>query len=173
MKRLALSAVTITALLFGGGTAIAAGGTTTVDTTPVSFVLTSAACALLPPGTSISGSGTQTSITTTHVHNGVTTVKNATSSRGTATDQANNVYTFEYFNTFRASNSVANPDLFSGLMFDVFRLSGNGSVRLHNGFISTFTGDPTFLTLTIQPGISWGDPIAFAPAPLAAHCDPL
>lgn len=171
MKRVAILAVGVSSLAFGGGSALAAGGGATVDTFPVSFVLSSAACSNLPGGTTINGSGTETSITTIRTdRSGVTMVVNATHARGTATDQAGNAYVFNYSNEFRVSDTTANPATFSGLMTDSFSLSGSGPARLSNGFAARLTTDlATFFSF--QELNSRGDPIDFATG--SAHCDPL
>ena len=89
------------------------------------FVLTSATCPYLPSGTTITGSGPKTSITTTHTDaDGVTKLVNHTHAHGNATDQDGNVYVFNYSNTLRVSNTAANPGVFSGHDTDAFSLAG-------------------------------------------------
>ena len=133
-------------LVFGVTSTSAAasnGGTTVVRSQITTFTspLTSATCPNLPAGTVITASGgTQTSVTTQRTDpTGVTTIHNTTTIRGTATDQNGNAYTFQYSNQFRISNTVANPNVFSGLMTDVFVLSGTGSIGLNNGFVAELT----------------------------------
>ena len=173
MKRIVAVAVAVPVMLvLGMGSALAAGGRTSVESFPVSFVLTSATCSNLATGTTITGSGTETSITTTKTdRNGVTTIINATHAHGTAADQDGNGYVFDYSNEFRASNTVAEPDLLSGLMTDHFSLSGNGPAKLNNGFVANFTARSDFSSFSAQPISSYGDPIGFPDG--TAHCDPL
>jgi hypothetical protein len=168
MKRVALALVV--ALLLGVGTVIAAGGAS-IDTFPVSFVLTSAGCSNLPPGTTVAGSGTETSITSTKDNgDGTVTLINATHAKGTATDQSGNTYVFQYSNEFRATNSAGDPDVFSGFMTDSFSLAGRGPAKLNNGFYSALVTDfATFFTF--DPISDHGDPIDFPTG--TAHCDPL
>lgn len=172
MKRLAISAITVGALALAA-TSGRAADEVTVKGTPVSFTITSDTCSHLPDGTTIEGSGTETSITTTRTDaNGVTTMVNATHANGTATDQAGNVYVFNYSNEFRVSNTVADPRVFSGLMTDSFSLAGNGPARLHNGFVAELTTDfSSFFSWDVRN--SRGDPIDFATGPVVNHCDPL
>jgi hypothetical protein len=170
MKRMAIFAVVVASLGFGGGSALAAGGGATVDTFPVNFVLSSATCSNLPDGTTITGSGTETSMTTIRTdRSGVTMIVNATHARGIATDQAGNEYVFNYSNEFRVSDTTANPGTFSGLMTDSFSLSGSGPARLSNGFTAGITTD--FASFGFQELNSRGDPIDFATG--TAICDPL
>jgi hypothetical protein len=173
MKRTAISAALV-ALLLSTGTATASGGAT-VETIAMTFApLTSDTCPYLPNGTSITWSGTGTSITTSRTAaDGVTTIRNTTHAHGFATDQDGNTYAFNYSNEFRVSNTMADPMVFSGLMTDNFSLAGNGPARLSNGFVAVFTTD--FVSFGFEPLVSRGDPISFAPYPegFTAHCDPL
>jgi hypothetical protein len=171
VKRLVVLAILLGVLVVAVPSAEAANGGTTVDTSPVSFVMSSAACSNLPAGTTIYGSGTEKSITTTIDANGVTTLVNSTHANGTAYDLAGNTYVFNYANSFRASNTVANPAVFSGSMDDAFSLAGNGPASLHNGFNAGFTTDFTSWTWDVKHAN--GDPISFASGPVVAHCDPL
>ena len=143
VKRLITAAVVAVMLvLFQGTSASAAAGGATIGVSDVSFVITSESCSNLPDGTTIEGSGTLKSITTTRTDaNGITTVRNTSHARGTATDQDGNTYVFLYSNEFRVSNSAADPDMYSGLMTDHFSLSGPGPARLSNGFTARFTTD--------------------------------
>ena len=173
MKRTAISAALV-ALLLGAGTATAGGGAT-VETIQMTFApLNSETCSYLPDGTSITWSGTGTSITTSRTDaNGVTTIGNTTHANGFATDQDGNTYAFNYSNEFRISNTLADPTVFSGLMTDSFSLAGQGPATLSNGFVAVFTTD--FVSFGFEPLVSRGDPISFAPYPegFTAHCDPL
>jgi hypothetical protein len=169
MKRIGAVGLAVTMMLvLGMGSALAAGGTS-VESFPVSFVLSSATCSHLPDGTTITGSGTETSVTTIRTdQSGVTTIINATHAFGTAADQNGNGYAFNYSNEFRVSNSVADPDALTGLMTDSFSLAGSGPARLTNGFVANITLAPTF---EAQPISAHGDPISFPDG--TAHCDPL
>jgi hypothetical protein len=167
MRRLALvPAVLAMAVAF----AIPAGASPLIDTFPVSFTIPSGQCSNLAAGTTLTGSGIGKSITIEKTAGDITTIINATHAHGTATDQDGNVYVFNYSNHFRASNTAADPDTFSGLMTDHFSNSGRGPAKLNNGFVANITTDfTTFFTLV--PISSFGDPLSFPDA--AAHCDPL
>jgi hypothetical protein len=153
-------------------TALPAGARPVVETFPVDFTMSSATCSELPNGTSLSGSGLAKSITTERTDgSGVTTIMNATHAHGTSTDQAGNVYVFDYSNEFRVSNTVADPDVFTGLMTDHFSNSGSGPAKLNNGFVAEITFAENFSSFSLQPITSHGDPLSFPDG--AAHCDPL
>jgi hypothetical protein len=172
MKRLAVSAAAVMALLLSAGTTIAADGGATAETIPMSFApLTSETCSSLPAGTSITWSGTGQSITRIRTDAiGVTTIGNVTHAHGIAADQDGNTYNFNYTNTFRISNTLADPAVFSGPMVDSFSLAGQGPIRLHAGFVAIFTNDAG--TFHFAPLHSFGDPIKFTD-PWAHRCDPL
>jgi hypothetical protein len=176
MKRLALSAIVLVMLMLGVTSAEANGGGdggAAVTTDPVSFVLASAACPFLPAGTTVTGSGTETSKTWQKTRrDGATTITNVTRARGTATDQAGNVYVFDYKNRFRISDTAATPGVFSGPMFDAFSLLGKGPARLRNGFVADLTTSD-FVSYSWNVRWSKGDPISFATGAVVAHCDPL
>jgi hypothetical protein len=167
MRRLALvPAILVAALLV----ALPAGASALVETFPVSFTLSSAQCSNLPSGTTLTGSGIAKSITIERTNtSGVTTVINATHAHGTSTDQAGNVYVFNYSNEFRVSNTVADPDVSTGLMSDHFSNSGSGPAKLNNGFVANVTFTPS--SFSVVPISSFGDPLSFPDG--AAHCDPL
>jgi hypothetical protein len=169
LNRLAIGVVAVVALVFTGS-AMAKSHGATIDRSPVSFSLSSATCPNLPAGTTVNGSGPEKSITVDKQRNGVETTINTTHAHGHATDQDGNAYVFNYSNHFRASNTTADPEVFSGKMVDSFSLAGRGPAKLHNGFLARFTTDfATFFNL--QPIQSRGDPISFPDG--AAHCDPL
>jgi hypothetical protein len=154
---------------------VAAAGAT-VETSSVSFTITSGRCHYLSPGTTVTGAGTQKSITTMRTDaNGVTTIQNTTHAHGTATDNSGHTYVFNYSNSFRVSNTVAHPDTFSGMMTDVFSLAGNGPAQLHNGFVAGVTSSDGFVTASWDVRSSRGDPISFATGVIedAHHCDPI
>jgi hypothetical protein len=135
----------------------------------VVFTLTSETCPNLPAGTTLNGSGIESSITIERTNaSGVTTLINATHTHGTSTDQDGNVYVFNYSNEFRVSNTVADPETLTGLMADHFSNSGSGPAKLNNGFVAQITLAPVF---SAQPISSFGDPIGFPDG--EAHCDPL
>jgi hypothetical protein len=167
MKRLALvPAVLMIALI----TALPAGASPLIETFPVDFTLSSAQCSNLADGTTLTGSGIEKSITIERTNaSGVTTVINATHAYGTATDQAGNVYVFDYSNELRVSNTLASPDVFTGVMTDHFSNSGSGPATLNNGFVANVTFTPT--SFSVVPISSFGDPLSFPDG--AAHCDPL
>jgi hypothetical protein len=170
VKRLAIAAVAVLVLAVGAVSASAANGGMT-ETRHVSFVLSSDTCPNLAEGTVVEGSGIETSTTVVRTdHHGITTITNSTRTEGTATDQHGNTYTFLYLNSFRVSNTLDDPGVFSGPMFDSFTLSGHGPANLANGFVAIFTTD--FDTLvSFEPIHSFGDPIDFATG--EARCDPL
>jgi hypothetical protein len=172
MKRLALAAITIVALAVGVTSGIAADGGVSVVRSPATFVLSSNTCPYLPSGTTITGSGESTSVTDTRTDAGkVTKLVIVVHTHGKATDQAGNVYVFNYNNVVRVSNTAATPGLFSGVIIDAFSLEGKGPARLHNGFVADVTTD--FSEFTWDVRYATGDPISFASGPLVHHCDPL
>jgi len=151
------------------GSIVVASNGATVETFPVSFVLTSATCSNLPSETELVGSGTGKSITTTRTdRDGVVTVRNSTHSQGTATDQDGNTYVFNYSNEFRAT---LDGGVYSGFMTDSFAVAGHGPARLNNGFVGHFVSD--FSTFFTVPDVvsSHGDPLDFVTGEV--HCDPL
>jgi hypothetical protein len=175
VKQLVITALASVALTVGLASEVAAGGAT-IETTTVTFTITSAHCQYLPAGTTITGSGTQKSITNVRTDaSGITTIENSTHAHGTATDNHGNTYVFNYSNSFRASNSVASPGTFSGSMTDAFSLAGNGPARLHNGFEAGITSSDGFVSASWNVKSSRGDPISFATGPIEAahHCDPI
>ena len=170
MKRLVLAAAVAAALALTVTPAFAGGGGATIETFPVTFTVSDATCSNLPPGTTITGSGTEKSITVAKTKGGITRLHNTTHANGTATDQDGNTYVFNYSNEFNASDEGNPPGVFSGNMTDSFSLAGKGPARLSNGFRAQFTSDfTTFFSFT--PLSSRGDPIDFTTG--AAHCDPL
>jgi hypothetical protein len=164
-----VTTISVVSLALSLGTIVAASNGATVDTFPVSFVLTSATCSNLPSGTELTGSGAGKSITTTRTdQDGVVTVVNSTHAHGTATDQDGNTYVFNYSNEFRAT---LDEGVYSGLMTDAFTLAGQGPAQLNNGFVGHFMSD--FSSFFTVPNVisSHGDPLDFATG--AVHCDPL
>jgi hypothetical protein len=177
VKRIASSAIALVGLMIGLTSTIAqaADGVPKVETSRPSFELTSATCSNLPGGTTINGSGPQISVTTQRTdRRGVTTIRNGTTTNGTAKDQIGNTYVFHYANEYRISNTPAQPDVFSGTMTDIFTLAGPGPARLRNGFAAEFTtkADLSFV-FSWNVRRTFGDPIGFEPGPFVAHCDPL
>jgi hypothetical protein len=170
VKRLVLTAVAAVALLLPGS-AVAGDTTTTVESFPADFTLSSQQCPNLPEGTTITGTGTGKSITKTMTdRRGITTVFNSSIAPGSATDQDGNRYRFLYSNQFRVSNTTADPDLYTGVMVDLFLLRGSGPARLTNGFLARITTDLGDL-FEFDPINSFGDPINFETG--EAICDPL
>jgi hypothetical protein len=169
LKRLVPAAVAAVVMLLPGA-AQAKQTERKTETSPVTFVIKSENCSMLPRGTTINGTGTLTSITWTTKRRGHRTVTNSSVATGTATDQAGNQYTFVYSNQFRVSNTKGRSRVYSGIMVDVFTLQGTGPATLSNGFLANFTTNFGDLT-RIRPIDAFGDPIDFEA--LAAHCDPL
>jgi hypothetical protein len=169
MRRFVVTTVGVVSVALSLGIVAAASQEATVDTFPVSFVLTSTTCSNLPSGTELMGSGTGKSITTTRTdQDGVVTVRNSTHSHGTATDQDGNTYVFNYSNEFRAT---VDGNVFSGFMTDAFAVAGAGPARLNNGFVGHFVSD--FSSFFTVPDVisSHGDPLDFVTGDV--HCDPL
>ena len=142
----------------------------TTETTAVTFEIKSENCSMLPPGTTISGAGTLTSITWTTKRRGHRTVTNSSLAPGTATDQAGNQYTFLYSNQFRVTKKKGRSRVYSGVMIDLFTLQGTGPATLSNGFLANYTTDLGDLQ-RIRPIDAFGDPIDFEAG--TARCDPL
>jgi hypothetical protein len=134
LKRLVPAAVAAVMMLLPGA-AQAQRTERTTETSAATFEIKSENCSMLPPGTTINGAGTLTSITWTTKRRGHRTVTNSSLATGTATDQAGNQYTFLYSNQFRISNTRARPRVYSGVMVDVFTLQGTGPATLSNGFL--------------------------------------
>jgi hypothetical protein len=169
MRRFVVTTVGVVSLALSLGSIVAASNGATVDTFPVSFVLTSATCPNLPDGTELRGSGTEKSITTTRTdRNGVVTIENSTHAKGTATDEDGNTYVFNYSNEFRAT---LDGDVLSGLMTDTFAVAGRGPASLHNGFVGHFVSDFSSFFTVPEVVSSHGDPLDFATGDI--HCDPL
>jgi hypothetical protein len=172
LKRLVPAAVAAVVMLLPG-TAQAKRTERTTETRPVTIEIKSENCSELPPGTTITGTGTLTSITWTTKRRGHRTVTNSELAPGTATDQAGNQYTFLYSNQSRVSNTRRRPKVYKGIMIDVFTLQGTGPATLSNGFLAKLTTDltPTFDLFRLRPIDAFGDPIEFET--VTAHCDPL
>lgn len=169
MTRFVVTVIGVVSLAFSLGSLVVASNGATVDTFPVSFVLSSDTCSNLPSGTELMASGTGKSITTTRTdQDGVVTVVNSTHSHGTATDQDGNTYVFNYSNEFRAT---LDGGVYSGFMTDAFALTGRGPAHLNNGFVGHFMSD--FSTFFTVPDVisSHGDPLDFVTGEV--HCDPL
>ena len=169
MTRFVVTVIGVVSLAFSLGSLVVASNGATVDTFPVSFVLSSDTCSNLPSGTELMASGTGKSITTTRTdQDGVVTVVNSTHSHGTATDQDGNAYVFNYSNEFRAT---LDGGVYSGFMTDAFALAGRGPAHLNNGFVWHFMSD--FSTFFTVPDVisSHGDPLDFVTGEV--HCDPL
>jgi hypothetical protein len=170
VRRFVITAVSIVAFALVAGPAGAGGGGATAETFPTgTFVITSATCSELAPGTTLTGSGTEKSVTVEKTNNGVTRIHNTSHATGTAVDQDGNTYVFDYSNSFNISDA-GSPGVFTGIMNDHFSLAGNGPARLNNGFQAVFSTDrATFVSLT--PLKSHGDPLDFTT--VTARCDPL
>jgi len=170
LKRLVPAAIAAVVMLLPG-TAQAKRTERTTETRPVTIEIKSENCSMLPPGTTVTGTGTLTSITWTTVRRGHRTVTNSELAPGTATDQAGNQYTFLYSNQSRVSNTRRRPKLYKGIMIDVFTLQGTGPATLSNGFLAKYTTDLTPDLFRLRPIDAFGDPIDFKT--VTAHCDPL
>jgi hypothetical protein len=169
MTRSAVTGISVVSLAVSLSSIVAASNGATVETFPVSFVLTSATCSNLPSGTELMASGTGKSITTTRTdQDGVITVVNSTHAHGTAEDQDGNTYVFNYSNEFRAT---LDGGVYSGHMTDAFALTGSGPAHLNNGFVGQFMSD--FSSFFTVPTVisSHGDPLDFVTGDV--HCDPL
>jgi hypothetical protein len=158
------------ACLTAGAASAGLGGPPTTST--VSFVngagLSNATCSLVPAGTTISWTGPETASTIVRTDaSGVTTISVVAHASGTATDNHANSYAFDYSNAFRVSNSVADPNTFTGTMTDHFSLGGP-ALHLSNGFTANLTTDLS--TFSFDFINSRGDPID---SQGNAHCDPL
>ncbi len=172
MKRIAAVALVIPiVLVLGMGNALATGGGATVESFPVGFELSTDTCSHLPDGASVTGTGTERSVTVVRVIGGVTMIINTTHASGTAVDQDGNTYVFQYSNEFRLFNSPSNQDVFTGLMTDHFSMTGPGPATLVNGFVARITASADFSSFSAQPISSRGDPITFPEG--EEHCDPL
>jgi hypothetical protein len=171
VQRKVVTGLAVLGSLGTSATAVAAGTPPEIKTSPATFTLTSSSCPLLPKGTRLKGSGTERTTTwTTTDAQGVTRVRSAAVARGTATDGANHRYVFSYANTFRVAKAPNGPALYTGLMYDLFSLSGNGPAVLANGFVAVFTTDLGQFA-TFEPVSMFGDPINFKTG--KSHCDPL
>ncbi len=169
MKRAVVTVIGVVSFALSLGAIVVASNGATVETFPVSFVLSSEMCSNLPSGTVLTGSGTEKSITTTRTdRDGMVIVTNSSHAHGTATDQDGNTYVFNYSNEFRAT---LEGGVYTGFMTDSFALAGGGPARLNNGFVGNFESD--FSTFFTVPGVisSHGDPLDFVTGD--THCDPL
>jgi hypothetical protein len=169
MRRYVFTTIGVVSLALSLASIVAASGGATVETFPVSFVLSSTTCSNLPSGTELTGAGTGKSITTTGTdRDGAVIVRNTTHSHGTATDQDGNTYVFNYSNEFRAT---LEGGVYSGFMTDAFAVAGSGPARLNNGFVGYFESDfASFFRLPVVIS-SHGDPLDFVTGEV--HCDPL
>jgi hypothetical protein len=173
LKRSAVLAAALVALSLSAGQASAGlGGPPGVLS--VSFLggdgLSNATCQYVPAGTTISWTGPETATFIARTDaSGVTTVSSVSHASGTATDNHGNAYAFDYSNALRVSNSVADPDTFTGTMTDHFSLAGP-ALHLNNGFIAALTTNFNDV-FVFDPINSRGDPIDFSSG--LAHCDPL
>jgi hypothetical protein len=144
-----------------------------------SFTLSWEQCPNLPAGTVITGSGKGKSTDTTEdKRDGTTTFSNHTTIRGEATDQSGNKYSFFYENSFKISNTLGDPETFSGKMDDLFSLDpkghgkDKGPAQLENGFKAIFTVGPA--GAHFDEISSFGDPLDFSESNNGAPiCDPL
>jgi hypothetical protein len=172
LKRFALVTGLSVALIAGtGAPTSAAGGQITKETFDVSFELSSDYCSQIPEGTFVEGAGSMTVIINTHTNKGVTKLSIVAQSNGSATDQDGNEYVFHYGNIYNTQNSIAEPDIYRGVMVDQFSISGGGPANLSNGFRADIVENFDALTFEVTPVWIKGDPRSFPD--LAVHCDPL
>lgn len=173
MRRLTTTVFVAVAVMLLNTTAALGHAT---ERTNVKFKLTSDTCPKLRAGTTIKGSGRQESVTKTITNaTGTKTVVNYTRTRGTARNQRGVSYKFDYSNSFAVSNTLENPALYAGTMFDTFELVRGEHRALYNGFVATYTTDLA-QAATYTPLYAFGDPIDFTKinnAPGTARCDPL
>ena len=146
-----------------------------VNVFPANWTLTSAQCSLLPPGTTLTGSGTLTDKKSTETEHGTIEEIYDDFASGTAVDQNGKTYSWTYDNYVKVENDDDNQTLFTGRMSDTFRLKGTGSnkgrIKLRNGFDATVVDDRLAGTFEINPKSSYGDPFNFPLGP--GRCDPL
>jgi hypothetical protein len=149
MKRRIAGVVAIAGgLLLGPGFAASAAPP---EERPVTWTLTAAQCPNLPPGTTVTGTGTLREVNTGRV-----TIEQAT---GTATDQAGNVYRWSY--SFRAVSRSGDSQLY----VDHFGLAGAGPAKLNSGLVALVSPDG------VEVIHEFGDPYNFeTDTPI---CDPL
>lgn len=146
--------------------------TVTVSEFDVSWTLTDAQCSFVPPGTKIDGTGSLVVVFTESTNRrGETTWDFDARAHGSATDQDGNVYEWRYHNILRETNTVAEPDVFTGPTTDAFRLKGDGPIRLRNGFRAVVTDDYGAGTVVFNNLTSFGDPFDFVN--IRNRCDPL
>ena len=107
-----------------------------VTTTPVSIEITSDACPKLASGTTITGSGTSTTVTWTTTKRGRRTVASSTVASGSATDQAGGAYAFVFSKQFRVANARSRPRRYRGTMVELFKL--DGPAALMSGFVARY-----------------------------------
>jgi hypothetical protein len=176
MKRIAM-VLAAAALVVGTAAPASAGqghgpghGATVVNT-PVTWTLTSSGCSKMPPGTTLNGSGTRTDIFKERNHNGVTALSVDSHAEGAAHDQDGNAYTWTYDLHGHARNTMQAPGVFNGIAVDAFRLSGDGPIRLRNGFVARTVEDRVAGTFAFNEISSYGDPFNFPSGP--GRCDPL
>jgi hypothetical protein len=172
MRRLAVVLAIIATPL---ATALPAAAGPLIETNQVDWDIPSGQCPNLAPGTTLTGSGNEMSITTLRTNaSGVRTIMNTTHTHGTSFDQNENVYVFDYSNEFRGTETAPGSGLFTGLMTDHFSNSGSGPAKLNNGFVAsiTFNDDFSVFFFNGDPISSHGDPLDFAAGGTAA-CDPL
>jgi hypothetical protein len=172
-RRVAVGLVSALAMvsLSTGGIASAHGNDG--DGEAVTWTLSWENCSMVPHGTVVEGTGEIDRGFSTTTRRGITTERFDDRAEGTATDQDGNTYTWTYRNTLTVKNTAGEPDVFSGRMADRFRLSGDGPIKLSNGFRADYVEDRSTdpWTWGIYPRSSYGDPFNFPTGP--NRCDPL
>jgi hypothetical protein len=170
-SKLSLGAAAILAMSSVGFITTPAEASVVVNTFPVTWVLQG--CSQLPPGTILDGTGTLVDKVTTLTNGDVTSTKNDDHAKGTAVDRATGkVYKWTYDNVLEVKSIASHPHLLAGEMTDKFRLSGDGPLRLRNGFAAVYVEDKLAGTFGIYPESAYGDPFDF-PSGTTPHCDPL
>ena len=168
-----LGAVLIAAVLALGLATIGANDSgTTVTSGPVSWYMPPATCSDFP-NAAVSATGTTRSVVTTSTNaDGTTTIKNFSHASGTATDQDGNTYRWSYTNSFRITNTLANPALSSGRMQDVFFIIGRGPVHTFVAFDSGYWESGSTFGFFDQRWVI-GNPLDFNNPTGPVYCDPL
>ena len=168
--------VVLAIIATGLAIALPAAASPVIETNPSkAWDIPAGQCPNLADGTSLTGLGSEKSITTVRTAaSGVRTIMNTTHTHGTSIDQDGNVYVFDYSNEFRGTETAPGSNVFTGLMTDHFVNSGSGPATLNNGFVAniTFNDDFSVFFFNGDPISSHGDPLDFAAGGTAA-CDPL
>ncbi|MEO8694626.1 MAG: hypothetical protein ABI658_13970 [Acidimicrobiales bacterium] len=167
--------VIATLVLAFGGTASAHndddhGWAVTVNHNPVSWTLTWEQCPNLPRGIALTGDGWEVFTSKTKIDpRGVTHLQERSEKSGSVVDNAGNTYRFDYLNTTRSTSSDGAN--FTGIMHDIFSVTGKGPGTVHNGFVARIEFDTTFSYFRANPISQFGNPFQFPSGP--GICDPI